>query len=135
VTSFGSYKNMPWTELQPNEHHDWINQRSGDFNAFVPFNDEPSMRSSRCAPVAWKPAGMHGSTTQAETSLVANMKRMIDFYNSQLQQHGVKRARLVDQPRSARRSRHNCLDPTRKKIKWTSSLISDLARGTSCSYV
>ncbi len=40
VTGFASYKAVPWVALQPNEHHDWINQRSGNFNEFVPFNDE-----------------------------------------------------------------------------------------------
>ena len=32
VTGFASYKAVPWVALQPNEHHDWINQRSGNFN-------------------------------------------------------------------------------------------------------
>ena len=41
VTGFASYKAVPWVALQPNEHHDWINQRSGDFGAFVAINDEP----------------------------------------------------------------------------------------------
>ena len=41
VSGFGSHKAIPWKVLKPNEHHDWINQRSGDFGAFVAINDEP----------------------------------------------------------------------------------------------
>jgi predicted helicase len=53
ITGFGSHQNCAVARtLEPNEHHDWINQRSGDFNAFVPFNDAPSMPSLRCAQAA-----------------------------------------------------------------------------------
>lgn len=132
VTSFGSYKNMPWTELQPNAHHDWINQRSGDFNAFVPFNDEPS------AIFAFRSRGVETSRddwvyNSSRESLVANMSRMIDFYNSQLQQHGAK-VKAGGSAKEREKIATQLIDTNPKKIKWTSSLISDLARGSAGTF-
>lgn len=132
VAGFGDYKGMPWTELQPNEHHDWINQRSGDFNAFVPFNDEPS------AIFAFRSRGVETSRddwvyNSSRESLVANMSRMIDFYNSQLQQHGA-RVKAGGSAKEREKIATQLIDTNPKKIKWTSSLISDLARGSAGTF-
>ena len=57
------------------------------------------------------------------------MSRMIDFYNSQLQQHGVK-VKAGGSAKEREKIATQLIDTNPKKIKWTSSLISDLARGS-----
>lgn len=126
VTSFGSYKNMPWTELQPNAHHDWINQRSGDFNAFVPFNDEPS------AIFAFRSRGVETSRDDwaynaSEEALAANIGRLIDFYNAQLEQHRAA-IQAVGSAKDKEKKASQLIDTNAKKIKWTRGLIAHLAR-------
>jgi predicted helicase len=126
VTSFGSYKNMPWTELQPNAHHDWINQRSGDFNAFVPFNDESS------AIFAFRSRGVETSRDDwaynaSEEALAANIGRLIDFYNAQLEQHRAA-IQAVGSAKDKEKKASQLIDTNAKKIKWTRGLIAHLAR-------
>ena len=31
---------MKWKKITPNEHGDWINQRSGIFDEFIPLGDK-----------------------------------------------------------------------------------------------
>lgn len=126
VTSFGSYRNMPWTELQPNAHHDWINQRSGDFNEFVPFNDEPS------AIFSFRSRGVETSRDDwaynaSEEALAANIGRLIDFYNAQLVQHRAA-IQAVGSAKDKEKKASQLIDTNAKKIKWTRGLIAHLAR-------
>ena len=126
VTSFGSYKNMPWTELQPNAHHDWINQRSGDFNEFVPFNDEPS------AIFSFRSRGVETSRDDwaynaSEEALAANIGRLIDFYNAQLEQHRAA-IQAAGSAKDKEKKASQLIDTNAKKIKWTRGLIAHLAR-------
>lgn len=126
VTNFCSYKNMPWAELQPNAHHDWINQRSGDFNEFVPFNDEPS------AIFSFRSRGVETSRDDwaynaSEESLAANIGRLIDFYNVQLEQHRAA-IQAVGSAKDKEKKASQLIDTNAKKIKWTRGLIAHLAR-------
>src|SRR5690606_10359482 len=127
VSSFGSYQQVPWQTLEPNEYHDWINQRSGDFNAFVPFNDEPdaifALRSNGVQ--TNRDAWVYNSS---KANLETNMQRMIDFYNDQLALHGS----IVQSAGSAKeeeKTASQVIDKNPKKIKWTRGLIAHLSRG------
>ena len=127
VSSFGSYQQVPWQTLEPNEYHDWINQRSGDFNAFVPLNDEPdaifALRSNGVQ--TNRDAWVYNSS---RASLETNIGRMIDFYNDQLALHGS----IVQSAGSAKekeKTASQLIDTNPKKIKWTRGLIAHLSRG------
>jgi len=127
VASFGSHKSIPWQVLLPNEHHDWINQRSGDFSEFVPLNDGSN------AIFGFRSRGVETSRdywvyNASRVALEQAMSRMIDFYNAQLKKHGE----IVKIGKTAKeREKHatQLIDKNPKKIKWTSGLISDLVRG------
>ncbi|MCA8180638.1 DEAD/DEAH box helicase [Burkholderia vietnamiensis] len=128
LAQFGHYQNVPWVTLEPNEHHDWINQRTDDFNALMPLNDEPN------AIFALRSRGIETSRdpwvyNMSRTALVANVERMIEFYNNQQQTHAAavkvgstttERAKIASQ----------LIDTNPRKIKWTRGLINSLARGT-----
>ena len=89
VSQFGSFQQVPWQALEPNEHHDWINQRSGDFGAFVPLNDDPnaifSLRSSGV-----QTNRDNWAYNASRDVLAANMEALIGFYNQQLLTHRAK---------------------------------------------
>jgi predicted helicase len=78
ISGFGSHQSVPWQTIEPNEHHDWINQRSGDFGSFVPLN-ELMMRFSCCAQVGCKLTATTGHITPVKRVLADNMEKMIDF--------------------------------------------------------
>jgi predicted helicase len=86
ISGFGSHQSVPWQTIEPNEHHDWINQRSGDFGSFVPLNDANDavflLRSSGVQ------TNRDNWAYNASPSVLAdNMEKMIDFYNHQLALH------------------------------------------------
>ena len=83
VKTFADYAVMPWEQLHPNEHNDWINQRCGDFDDFVPLNDGDTaifcMRSGglKTNRDAW-------CYNFSNEQLKHNIKVSIDFYNSEV---------------------------------------------------
>ena len=83
VKTFADYAVMPWEQLHPNEHNDWINQRCGDFDDFVPLNDGDTaifcMRSGglKTNRDAW-------CYNFSSEQLKHNIKASIDFYNSEV---------------------------------------------------
>jgi len=127
ISGFGSHQCVPWQTIEPNEHHDWINQRSGDFGSFVPLNDANGavflLRSSGVQ------TNRDNWAYNASPSVLAdNMEKMIDFYNHQLALH-----RGAIQSASSFKDREKMagqlIDANPRKIKWTRSLIAHLARG------
>lgn len=130
VSGFGSHKAIPWKVLQPNEHHDWINQRSGDFGTFVPFNDEPNaifaMRSAgvKTGRDAW-------AYNLSKASVTVNMKRMIAFYNDQVETIGQ---RCKDAGKDADKMAVALASQDSKKIKWNRGLLNSLARSRSITF-
>ncbi len=127
VSGFRSHKAVPWKVLKPNEHHDWINQRSGNFTAFVPFNDEPS------AIFALRSNGVQTNRdvwvyNSSRTALERNVRKLIDFYNQQLDMHKAAVGVGVT-AKDREKIATQAVDTDLKKIKWTRGLIADLARG------
>lgn len=127
ITGFGSHQSVPWQTLEPNEHHDWINQRSGDFGSFVPLNDANDavflLRSSGVQ------TNRDNWAYNASPSVLAdNMEKMIGFYNHQLTLHrGAIQSAASSKDRE--KMAGQLIDANPRKIKWTRSLIAHLARG------
>lgn len=130
ITGFGSHQSLPWQTLEPNEHHDWINQRSGDFNAFVPFNDSPD------AIFAMRSSGVKTNRDSwvynpSRTALEGNVRRMIDFYNQQVVLHS-ERCKAAGS--DAFKMAMDLADSNPRNIKWTRELYADLSRGKLCDF-
>ena len=125
VVGFGSIEDVPWEKIVPNQHHDWINARSEDFDDLVPLNNAPnaifSMRSN-------------GVQTNrdiwvynfSKTVLEDNVRRMINFYNDQVEAFGKI---CQEEGKNASKKAQGLIDTDPKKIKWTSELIEDLTQG------
>ncbi len=126
----GSVDSVAWTTLVPNAEGDWVNQRSGDFEAFSPLGrgraDEESVFVLHTSGLkSNRDAWVYGSSRR---SVEANMRRMIDTYNSQasafreycVAQGIVPNVELVD--------RFIDLNPAR--ISWNRADKAQLARGT-----
>ena len=83
LETFADYAALPWEQLHPNEHNDWINQRCGDFDDFVPLNDGDTaifcMRS--LGVVTNRDAWCYNFSNE---QLKHNIKVSIDFYNSEV---------------------------------------------------
>ena len=123
VEDFHDVTKVPWTTLEPDTHNDWINQRNGEFDAFVPLAAEKKFdglsqsfftvvsRGLESARDAWVYNFSH--------SIVAeNMEKMVDCYNKQIP--------------LAKANKPICCDS--HKIKWTSSLQSRLEAGLPMAF-
>ncbi len=79
-----------WRVIAPNEHGDWINQRTAAFQLLRPLTERKATASGGLAPVF--DLQSLAITTKRDTwcyssskvSLRANIQRTIDFYNSQV---------------------------------------------------
>ncbi len=127
VAAFGGYSSVPWEEIEPNEHHDWINQRSEDYQSLVPFNDAPDaiFATRSLGVVTARDAWVYNFS---RLDLSANMQRSIAFYNDQVGLHRVAslaRAAGGDVVKVAA----DLVDTDPHKMKWTYRVLADLARG------
>ncbi len=124
IEQFGSIENIPWQKIIPNEAGDWINQRNPEFEGFVPLTDDTkSIFSGRSR-------GVETSRDDwvynfSKDALGSNMRRMIDFYNRQVEAFG-EQCRAAG--KKAEEKAQRLIDTDPKKIKWTGGLISDLCR-------
>lgn len=132
VATFGSYSHVAWQEIIPNEHQDWINQRSGNFETFTPIQDDKNaifaLRSNGVQ--TNRDAWVYNSSRQ---SVTANTQRMIGVYNTLLEAHAPALEKLGS-AKEREKQASQLIDTNPKKIKWTSSLLSAFCRGDRANF-
>ena len=118
---------IEWEDLEPNQHHDWINQRSEDFGTLMPITGdggifETYQRGVETSRDAWV-------CNYDRAGLLERLPRMIDVYNAEVKRvaplveaEGGSAAEKADKAKKL-------VLADLKKIKWTSSLLQDLTRG------
>jgi len=126
ITDFASLKNINWDKITPNTSHDWINQRDPSFDKFTPletFFSEKS-RGLESTRDAWV-------YNFSYASLEANMFRMIDTYNGE-----VERYKLVCKEKQKNNwpKVEDFVERSPKRISWSSSLLPNVARGKIASF-
>ena len=123
IQNFGDISTIKWQEINPNENHDWINQRHNDFESFISLGDKKDTTTKTIFDVY-----SMGVKTNRDTwvynfnseELSQNMMRMIDFYNEQVTEYAL----LSSKPDIAK-----FINTDPKKIKWTEDLIKAAAQG------
>ncbi|GAB3283355.1 DEAD/DEAH box helicase [Sinomonas notoginsengisoli] len=79
--------NLQWDTITPNNEGDWTNQRNDLFETFTPISSRgggPSIFNMYSAGLKTnRDAWVYNSS---ETELLRNVERMVDFYNSQVEQ-------------------------------------------------
>jgi len=116
----GIAKAEGWVEITPDEHSDWINQRDNTFDAFIAIGDKkhkPPKSVFKTYSMGVKSNRDDWVFNASKESLRETLQDTIVFYNSE-----------------SRRIRAGDLDPSelsrdKKRIKWTSDLVGDAAKG------
>ncbi len=116
ITEAGSVTSLPATEITPNAHGDWLNQRSDEFETFVPLGDKeggPAVFGLHSRGLAsGRDAWVTGSSGQR---VLENMHRMAENYNALVERAEVgERTPPVKNP---------------KQISWNRNLEQYFARG------
>lgn len=118
VKDFRSIDGIEWKQIQPNDKHDWINQRDGVFDTLVPLFPEKKFdgkAKSFFSPyslgvVTAKDVFMYNSSMDKLDGLVSNM---VAYYNNEVERY---------------RNNKDNYEPIRdgKNIVWTESFLKSL---------
>nr|MCR5312307.1 helicase [Bacteroidaceae bacterium] len=133
VKDFCSIDGIEWKQIQPNDKHDWINQRDGVFDTLVPLCPEKKFDGKAKSIFCFNgPAIATGRDSWvynfSQSAVGENMSRMIDFYNSQTDKFqqiikGNTNAKVED-----------VIDSDQSKISWTRALRRHVEKGDKYTY-
>lgn len=123
LQAYGDIRRVTWERITPNQAHDWINQRSEDFEGFPAIGAKRS--GDKKAIFELHSSGLKtGCDTWAynfsQAELADNMRRMIDEFN-----------RHVDMVRTGKIKADNFdsqINTDPRKIAWSAELKKDLLR-------
>ena len=127
----GLHREKKWKLIQPNDSHDWINQRDPAFETFVSLGDKKDDN----AKTVFENYSQGVLTSRdkwcynfSKTAVAANMERMIKFYNEELAR--FKKVSAGKTKAEAGELVEKFIDSDAKKISWSGNLKDDLARAT-----
>jgi predicted helicase len=139
IARFGSIggitKAGAWQTITPDEHGDWLGQRDGAFDAFLPIGD----KNDKTAKVLFANYSS-GVKTQRDawcfnpdrTALAGNMQAMIGFYNAELVRFNAAHPNADRRAREAASGGFISTDAT--KISWSDGLKAELVRSNSHAF-
>lgn len=119
---------IEWKVLKPNEHNDWLNQRSDLFSSFIPLGDKEDKTNTTTVFVPYYSNGLKTQRdawcyNSSKKALENNIKTTIDFYNEQ--------RRLYSQYGKDVK-KYASMDST--KISWSDGLFDKLKRGDTITF-
>ena len=124
-----SYKNLDFSIIQPNQHHDWLNQRSETFQGYFSLGDPARKRKStpKTESSSIFESYSNGVVTNRDAwvynfdrdALAQNMQNTIDFYNQQVKDYEAQKGE---------KSVEEFIDNNPQKISWDRTLKKYLKR-------
>ena len=118
IADAGGVTGLEPVVITPNEHGDWLGQRSGDFETFLPLGDRHGSAVFAVFSGGLKTNRDAWNYNLSRSALVQNASRSLDFYNEQVDV--VAGGAEVDR------------DPT--KISWDHVPLIDVRRGRRYSF-
>ncbi len=127
LVGFENVTGMVWQQITPNDHGDWINQRSEIFDAFAPLGD----KGSGSADAIFSTYSLGIVTNRdawaynfSRSELLANMERTIVAYNAERQRfHAAVRDGVV---MATDEAVHGFVDADPTRVSWTRALKRDV---------
>ncbi|WP_189061990.1 DEAD/DEAH box helicase [Longimycelium tulufanense] len=128
-----SLDTIDWQIVEPNAEGDWVSQRNAAFASFAPIDAKAADAQANEIPV-FKLSSLGLGTNRdawvynySSAALSQNIKRMIEFYNSQVADFAdyCQAQKISDPAKHVSKFVNN--DAT--KISWSSSLLPKVARG------
>lgn len=115
---------MQLSSITPNEENDWLNQRDGLFDTFIPIGDKDNKDGktifASCYSCGVKTNRDSWVYNFSESVLTRNISSMIDFYNDQIQA-----LRTNPEPK---------FDFDSTKISWSDTLKQRAAKGLTLKF-
>lgn len=134
IATFGSIEGITkadgWQSITPDQHGDWLKQRDGGFADYIVMGDKEGAESKKLfanysnGVKTQRDAWCYNSS---KSELAANMSRMIDFYNKEVERFNNAYPDLDKKAREAKINAFINTDATR--ISWSDALKKELAKG------
>ena len=112
VAASSSHQGLEPRTIAPNAHGDWLNQRSGNFAAWLPIGDKQSAAVFGLYSGGLKTNRDAWCYNASREELEANMRRLVETYEADRRAHRTSSAATTDP----------------KQISWNRSLLADLDR-------
>jgi predicted helicase len=121
---------MEWTVLQPDEHGDWLNKRTDDFDKFTPIQPTSKFNNQASSYFTVNSRGVETARDAwvynfSKIQLVTQVRNTISNFNQQ-----VKHFKAQSQPVKGR----DFITKDESLVSWSSSLIASLERGEVGKY-
>lgn len=115
-----------WQGINPDQHGDWVNQRDFGFNEYIVLGDKKGDARKLFKNFSLGLSTNRDSWCYNSSSEVAanNMRRMVAFYNSEVDRFEHVHGGLKKKQRTALADGFVNTDPS--QIAWSSSLLDDL---------
>jgi predicted helicase len=133
ISDFGSIKGIEWQKLAPNNSHDWINLRDPEFDKYISLGEKKDKTSQ----AIFKTYSRGIATCRdawaynfSEEQLTANMCRMIEDYNAQVEKYKA----ACKKGRGDKIDIEQFIDNDPKKISWSADLKTDIEHLLSREY-
>lgn len=124
---------LDWQTITPNQHGDWLSQRSDDFPTFAPLGDRkpapgvtPIFAEYSRGLETGRDAWVYNSSRKR---LQHNIKRTIAAYNAQVEDFAAQTEGLA--ARDAKSLVDDFIDTDPTKVSWTATLKQALLRGVT----
>ena len=128
IKNFGDISTMKWQEITPNENYDWINQRNDDFESFMSLGDKKDATTKTIFDIYSSGVKTNRDSwvyNFSQDDVIANITRMIDFYNKQVNEYQT----LCNINHSNNKPKLDVfIDNNPQNIKWTDDIKNDLSK-------
>ena len=124
-----SLSSLGWTTLTPNEHGDWINQRSESFASHLPAHspDGSSVFGLRSNGLQTNRDAWNYNSSRHK--LDENLRRMIDHFNLQVDAFASKHPGITGTLKARAEIAKQSVDLDATKFSWDRANFADVARG------
>lgn len=128
-----SVRGMKWKTITPNDSGDWISHRNDMFETFIALDSDKKFNIRTQSFFVVNSRGLETARDEwiynsSAKYLGENMFRMTAYYNKQVQEFKYAKQR------EPRLKAADFIDNDPRKIKWSSSLISNLERGNEALF-
>jgi predicted helicase len=121
---------LGWITIQPNEHGDWINQRSESFAAHLAAAPGTGPSVFALLTNGLKTNRDAWNYNSSRSVLDLNVSRMIEHYNAQAEAFAIAHPATTGTLKSRAELARSVADLDPRKFSWDRANFTDMARGT-----
>ncbi|WP_231471370.1 type ISP restriction/modification enzyme [Thioalkalivibrio sp. HK1] len=116
-------KQDKWTIIQPNQNHDWVNQRRSDFHKYIHIGNKKQKESEKIFDLY--SAGLKTNrdawcVNHSKNKLIHNINRTLSFYNEEVDRYLLSKSKI---------SAADFVNRDSTKISWNFSDFYEVERG------